>query len=69
MGHLGAPVECLTTLRDLQEPPKKTAAKPKQKDHKQKVKVQTRKSKGLGRGDKGMRGTGGLVGIGATSDI
>ena len=47
--------------------PQKTAAKPKQKDHKQKVKVQTRKSKGLGRGNKDICGTGGLVGIGATS--
>ena len=34
-----------------------------------KVRVQTKKSKGLGRGNKDVCGTGGLVGKGATSDI
>ena len=32
-----------------------------------KVRVQRRKSKGFGRGNKDICGTGGLVGIGATS--
>ena len=69
LGHLGAPVESLTRLRDLLEPQKKRLQSLNKKTTNTKVGVQTRKTKGLGRGDKDMCGTGGLVGIGATSDI
>ena len=69
MGHLGAPVGCLTTLRDLLEPPKKWLQSLASKTTNKKVRVQTKKSKGLGRGNKDVCGTGGLVGKGATSDI
>ncbi len=69
MGHLGAPVGCLTTLRDLLEPPKKWLQSLARKTANKKVRVQTKKSKELERGNKDVCGTGGLVGKGATSDI
>ena len=49
--------------------PQKMAAKPNEKTTKTKVRVQIRKSKGLGRENKDICGTGGLVRIGARSDI